>query len=429
MTGGRTRVAWFHCFSGIAGDMALGSLLDAGADLEEVVALLRRLDVDGWALDRETVHRAGIACTRAIVEVHDDVTARSAADVIAMVRAASLPTRVEHRALAVFAALADAEGRLHGRAPSEVHLHEVGGHDAIVDVVGTAAALEVLDIDEVTASPVAFGTGTVASAHGVLPNPPPAVLRLLEGAPAYGRPVAVELTTPTGAAILHALCTTYGPMPSMTLAASGYGAGAADLDGLANCTQVVVGTAAPARVGPGQPVAVLETNLDDATGEQLADALHSLLAAGALDAWVTAAVMKKGRPGHVLHVLCDPARAETLRAVLRRTTGTFGVRETSGRRWADARRMHEVVVTGATIRMKIGPERAKPEHDDVARAAAATGLPTHEIASRAEAAWRAGQASDLADADSANADSAGADLADADSAGADSAPGGTFSPG
>jgi len=396
VTSGGRRVAWFHCFSGIAGDMALGSLLDAGADLGEVLGLLRRLAVGGWTLDRETVLRAGISCTRAIVRVHDDETVRTAADVMAMVGAASLPIRVEQRALAVFAALAEVEGRLHGHPPSEVHFHEVGGHDAIVDVVGTAAALEVLGIDEIAASPIALGTGTVSSAHGMLPNPPPAVLRLLEGVPTYGRPVALELTTPTGAAILRALCTTYGPMPPMTLDASGYGAGSADLDGIANCTQVVVGTAVPARVGPGQPVTVLETNLDDVTGERLADALDALLAAGAMDAWVTPVVMKKGRPGHVLHALCDPARAEAIRTVLRHTTGTFGVRVTPGHRWADARRMDEVAVTGVTIRMKVGPERAKPEHDDVARAAAATGLPVHEIASRAEAVWRGDQGAEAA---------------------------------
>lgn len=389
MSDGGERVAWFHCFAGIAGDMALGSLLDAGADLREVEVMLGRLDIDGWTLECESVLRSGISCTRAIVRVQaPGPTARTAADVAAIVRAATLPARVERRALGVFGALAEAEGRLHRQPPSDVHFHEVGAHDAIVDVVGTAAALEVLGIDVVAASPVAVGTGEVTGAHGTLPNPAPAVVRLLEGVPTYGRLLPVELTTPTGAAILHALATSYGPMPAVTVAASGYGAGAADLDGLANCTQVVVGTATAPAIGPGQPVTVLETNLDDATGEQLADALTALLEAGAFDAWVTPAVMKKGRPGHVLHALCDPGRAEALRAVLRRTTGTFGVRETAGHRWADARRMEEVVVTGATVRMKVGPERAKPEHDDVSKAASATGLTAHEVASRAEEAWR-----------------------------------------
>ncbi|MGH8980844.1 MAG: nickel pincer cofactor biosynthesis protein LarC, partial [Acidimicrobiales bacterium] len=310
------RVAWFHCFAGIAGDMALGSLLDAGAELAEIVEILHRLPVVGWELDTETVLRSGISCTRAVVHVRaDDTTQRTAAQVASLVRTAALPARVEQRALAVFGALADAEGRVHHQAPHDVHFPEVGAHDAIVDVVGTAAALEVLGIDAVAASPVAVGTGTVAGAHGTLPNPAPAVVRLLEGAPTYGRPLPLELTTPTGAAILRALATSYGPMPAMTVTGSGYGAGSADLDGLPNCTQVVVGTASAEGPGPGHPVTVLETNLDDATGEQLADALAALLDGGALDAWVTPAVMKKGRPGQVLHALCDPSRADALRAV------------------------------------------------------------------------------------------------------------------
>lgn len=400
------RIAWFHCFAGIAGDMALGSLLDAGADEGEVVALLDRLPVDGWKLRVEPVLRGGIACTRAVVEVDGTAegggasgggTTRTHADVAAAVRAAALPERVERRALATFDALAHVEGTLHHTDPERVHFHEVGGHDALVDIVGTAAALEVLGVDTVAVSPIAVGTGTVRAAHGTLPNPPPAVLRLLEGFPTYGRPVPLELTTPTGAALVRALTspspsTAAGAMPAMTVQASGYGAGAAELDTLPNCTQVVLGEAphAPERAGPGQPVTVLETNLDDATGEQLAVAVASLLDGGALDAWVTPVVMKKGRPGHTVHVLCDPARAEELSDVLRRTTGSFGVRALQGERWPESRHFDEVVVEGHRVRVKVGLSRVKAEPQDVARVAAATGLGHQEVAFRAEAAWRRG---------------------------------------
>jgi uncharacterized protein (TIGR00299 family) protein len=384
-------VAWFHCFAGVAGDMVLGSLLDAGADVEEVLALLRRVPLPGWDLRREEALRGGVACTRAVVTAAGDAPARTHADLAGLVRSAGLPHRVTSRALAVFDALARAEAAVHRTDPARVHFHEVGGHDAVVDVVGTAAALEVLGVDEVTASPVAVGLGTVRSAHGVLPNPPPAVVRLLEGVPAYGRPVPVELTTPTGAALLAALAGSFGPMPAMEVRASGFGAGSAELDDLPNCTQVVVGQAAGAAAAGdagGQPVTQLEVNLDDVTGEQLALAVATLLDAGAHDAWVTPTVMKKGRPAHTVHALCDPAEAARLRGVLRSTTGSPGVRALEGRRWPAPRRVGTVEVAGEPVRVKAGPDRAKPEFDDVARAAARTGLPAHEVASRAEEAWR-----------------------------------------
>jgi uncharacterized protein (DUF111 family) len=224
----------------------------------------------------------------------------------------------------------------------------------------------------------------------LLPNPAPAVVRLLQGVPTYGRDVSVEITTPTGAAILAALASSFGAMPAMQIGSTGFGAGSRDLDDLPNCTQVVVGeagSAAPGSAG-GEPVAVLEANLDDATGEQLAHAVRTLLDAGAHDAWVTPIVMKKGRPGHTVHVLADPSLSESLRDVLRTTTGTFGVRVLRGERWPAARTIEPVDVAGLPVRMKVGGGRVKAEFDDVARVAAETGLSTGEVASRAEQAWR-----------------------------------------
>jgi pyridinium-3,5-bisthiocarboxylic acid mononucleotide nickel chelatase len=383
-------VAWFHCFSGIAGDMALGCLIDAGADLEEVRQLIRRVPFSGWELETEPVLRGGIACTRAVVSAPDDVVVRTHANIVELVRGARLPTRVEARSLAVFGVLADVEGRLHRRPAGQVHFHEVGGHDAIVDVVGTAAALEVLGVDEVVASPVATGSGMVRTSHGLLPNPAPAVVRLLEGVPTYGRDVLVELTTPTGAAILAALASSFGPLPAMEIGGTGFGAGSQDLDDLPNCTQVVLGAIGPVPgTGTGgQPVTVLEANLDDATGEQLAHALRSLLDAGAHDAWITPVVMKKGRPGHTIHVLADPSLGEALRDLLRVTTGSFGVRALHGERWPSARTIAPVEVAGFPVQVKAGGGRVKAEFDDVVRVSAETGLPLLEVSSRAEQAWR-----------------------------------------
>jgi hypothetical protein len=381
-------VAWFHCFAGIAGDMALGSLFDAGADVDEVRALLHRLELPGWELRVEEGLRGGIACTRVHVR-GDDVVVRTHGVISALIAGAALPPRVTERALAVFRSLAVVESALHRRPLDQVHFHEVGGHDSIVDIVGTAAALEVLGVDVVTASDVATGSGTVRSAHGWLPNPSPATVRLLEGIPSYGRDVRLELTTPTGAALLAALCSGFGPMPEMTIASSGFGGGAGELPDLPNCTQVVIGRRAePAGVGPGQRALVLETNLDDATGEQLGYAVAAALDAGAFDAWVTPVTMKKGRPGHVLHVLADPIHLEALRREMERSTGTMGIRAQSVERWPAARELGQVTLDGMTIRVKVTSGRAKPEFDDVAQVAAKTGAPLHEVASRAEEAWR-----------------------------------------
>ena len=316
-----SRLAWFHCFSGIAGDMAMGSLIDAGADVDEVRAMVERLPIHGWQLEAEAVLRCGIASTKAHVHAEETTVVRTASHIAALIEEARLPDRVRQRSLAVFSALANAEGRLHRRPPEQVHFHEVGSLDAIVDVVGTCSALEVLDIDIVYGSVVVTGTGMVRAAHGLLPNPAPAVVELLAsvGAPTRGIDLGVELTTPTGAALLAALASGFGPMPPMTIECSGFGAGSRDIDGQPNATQVVIGQPSDAVLG-GQPVVALEVNVDDATGETLAHAIGALLAAGAHDAWITPIVMKKGRPAYTVSVLADVALSEQLAEMLARET-------------------------------------------------------------------------------------------------------------
>lgn len=389
-------LAWFHCFSGIAGDMALGSLLDAGADLGEVCGLLDRLGIGGWSIEPEPVLRAGLAATQAGVRVKDDHVHRTFAAIEAMLAQAGLPPRVHRRSLAAFVAMAEVEGALHRRPPAQVHFHEVGSLDAIVDVVGTCAALEVLGVDEVRASAVTTGTGMVRAAHGMLPNPAPATVALLAraGAPTQGRNATVELTTPTGAALLAGLVPRrgFGPLPALVPTAVGYGAGARETDGTPNVTQVVLGTAVeddPAALG-GQPLVLVEANVDDATGEVLAYALAALLDAGAVDAWIVPVAMKKGRPGHVVSALCDTALAATVAKVLVGETGTLGVRATRVDRLAVERRFDQVEVGGEVVRMKVSPGRAKAEFDDAARAARVLGRPAREVVQLAEEAWRRG---------------------------------------
>ncbi|MGH9187326.1 MAG: nickel pincer cofactor biosynthesis protein LarC [Acidimicrobiales bacterium] len=382
-----TTVAWFHCFSGIAGDMALGALVDAGADVDEIRPLIERLPVDGWELRAEPVLVNGIAATRLHVRVMETSVVRTYAHIVGLIEEARLPGRVAARSLAVFRALAEAEGRLHRRPLEQVHFHEVGSLDALVDVVGTVAALEVMGVDEVTASPVAQGMGMIRTAHGLLPNPAPAVVELLRGAPTYGLDLTVELTTPTGAALLAALSVEWGPLPPMRVAATGFGAGSRQLEHRPNLVQVVVGERAEEAV-PGQPVILLEANLDDATGETLSHALAALLEAGAHDAWITPIVMKKGRPAHTVSALADPALTGQVAAVLATETGTLGVRGTRLERWPEARSDDEVEVQGFALRIKVSAGRVKVEHDDAARVARQTGLPLREVVSLAEEAGR-----------------------------------------
>ncbi len=334
MTGQRT--AWFNCFAGTAGDMTLGALVHAGASADEVAAIVAGLGLDGWALSFERVQRCGIAATKAHVVVHhdhdhdhDDHGHHRPYRVIRdLLDRADLPERVRRRAQASFALLADVEGQMHGIAAEDVEFHEVGSLDAIVDIVGSCAALEVLGVERVVCGPITTGLGTVRAAHGELPVPAPAVVELLarRGAPARGIHHDGELATPTGVALMVALAESFGPLPAMVVQSVGYGAGSADTAGRPNVVQVVVGTAGSGAGEPGQPVTLLEANVDDVTGEVVAHTIGALLAAGAHDAWATPIVMKKGRPAYTVHALCDAAVAPQVSDAMVRETGTLGLR-------------------------------------------------------------------------------------------------------
>ena len=392
-------VAWFNCQAGVAGDMTMASLVDAGADPDDVASTIAGLGVDGYALLFERVQRCGVSATGANVVVdhdhspHDDrarhgTPHRPAREVLALLDAADLPARVRGRARRVVLRLAEVEGAIHGVDPAEVEFHEVGALDSIVDVVGVCAALESLGIDEVWCSPIAVGHGEIRSAHGLIPNPAPATVALLAdaGAPSRGIDTTMEVSTPTGVALMTTLATGFGAMPAMSTGAVGYGAGTADTPERANVVQVVLGR----RSGPGDgaddegtPVALLEANVDDVTGEVLAHTIGRLLAAGAHDAWVTPIVMKKGRPANTVSVLCDPASVAALRSVVLHETGSLGVRSSMLRRWPQQRTEATVDVEGHTIRVKVAEHRAKVEFDDAAAAAVSLGLPVRAVLDRA----------------------------------------------
>ncbi len=385
-------VGWFNCSAGVAGDMLLGALVDAGADPAAITAVLDGLGVDGWALTFERVQRAGVMATRADVAIAQGDDAghvhRPVEAITALLDAAAIPEAVRIDAERVFDALARAEGGVHGIDPAEVELHEVGALDAIVDVVGVVAALHDLGITRIVSAPIATGYGNTSSAHGELPNPPPAVARLLASrrAPAVGVDTPMELATPTGVAVLVALAERFGPLPAMAVEAVGYGAGSADTAGRPNVVQVVVGTATDERATgqPGRAAIQLEVNVDDVSGEVVAHTVAALLAAGAHDAWATPIVMKKGRPAHTVAVLADPAAVEQLAAILLAETGSLGVRAHTVERWPQRRAEIVVDVDGHPVRVKVAAGRAKPEHDDAIVAAAALGRPLRDVLRDAE---------------------------------------------
>jgi uncharacterized protein (TIGR00299 family) protein len=381
--------AYFDCFAGVAGDMVLGALLDAGASERALRDGLDRLDLDPFELEVGPAVRGGIGATQVTVRAHGRAR-RTWADLRELLGAAELPEPVRRRALATFLRLAEAEGQVHRTAPEAVHFHEVGAVDAVVDVVGAALLLDDLGVTEVWASAVATGTGVVRGAHGVLPVPAPAVLELLRGAPLHAGGIEAELTTPTGAAILAASVSRFAELPPLRAARIGYGAGSRTHRELPNLLRVILGERIGVEPG-GDGGLVLEANIDDMTPELVPWVLDRLLEAGAADVWFTPIHMKKGRPGITLSVLCPPGAEAELRSVLWRETSTLGVRGLPISKWMLERRTVEVEVLGGKARVKLGLDQGAvvnvaPEFADCARLAAETGEPLKEVMARAQAA-------------------------------------------
>ncbi|ACU73775.1 protein of unknown function DUF111 [Catenulispora acidiphila DSM 44928] len=376
-------ICWINPFTGLAGDMLLAALLDAGAPLEQVRTAVAATGLTGWELTAERVSDHGLTGTRVRVRVTDHAAERRAAELIALASAAT-PPPVAARAVAALRAIAEVEARIHGADPAAVHLHELGGHDTVVDIVGVAAAMHALGVDDVVCAPLPLGTGRVRSAHGLIPAPAPATLALLAGAVVVGTDLPGETVTPTGAALLRALNARFDPVPAMTVRATGYGFGTRRLPDRPNVVAVTFGERQRGGGGgDGETVTVLETNLDDVTGEVLGHVIARSLEAGALDAWATPAVMKKGRPGHVLHLLVEQQDCDALQELLFAETGTLGVRRATVDRTVLPRHFETVHVDGVPVSVKHGPYGAKPEHDDLVAAAGRLGLPLRAVAERA----------------------------------------------
>lgn len=388
-------LAYFDCFSGAGGDMIVGALVDAGLNPDELRVRLMTLGLEGFALSISKVKKQGFAATR--FEVRLDESARRPHrhlhHIRGLVDGAELPDRVHARAMGIFERLAEAEARVHGTTVDQVHFHEVGAVDAVLDIVGACLALDLLRIDRVICSPIPVGSGTVRCEHGLMPVPAPATAELLKGVPLAPCDEPGEWTTPTAAAVLTAITNEYGPMPAMSVQAIGYGAGSREGPTRPNLLRVFLGETREHTHCDSDGVLILETNLDDASPQLIAHAMDRLFEAGALDVFAVPIVMKKSRPGTLLTVISKPADAETMERIVFSETPTFGLR----RRWSDRsilrRRIETVNTRFGSIRIKIGERTGcgvmvSPEYEDCKAAAVMHHVALREVISVAEQAWR-----------------------------------------
>ncbi|MEW6252510.1 MAG: nickel pincer cofactor biosynthesis protein LarC [Planctomycetota bacterium] len=389
------RCGYFDCFSGASGDMILAALVSAGVRIETLREVIQRLHLTGVEVEASHVRRSGLAGTHVHILVPPEAQRqhRHLPQIMEIIAGAGLPPVVADNARRIFHRLAAAEAAVHGIPPEQVHFHEVGAADAIVDVVGACVGLHELKIERVVCAPLPAGSGTVTCAHGVLPVPAPATAELLKGVPLAACDEPGELTTPTGAAILTTLAESFGPLPPMRIATIGYGAGTRENQSRPNILRLLVGEVeGPASVEGQDRVTVLETQVDDATGQMVAHAAARLLEAGALDVYAAPIVMKKGRPGQLLTVICGDADAAGLQDLLFAETTTFGIRRHECARRTLAREHMRVTTAFGPIRVKVGRSggrvvQAWPEYEDCAAAAREHGVALREVQAAALRAW------------------------------------------
>ncbi|GIV97928.1 MAG: UPF0272 protein [Herpetosiphonaceae bacterium] len=387
-------IIYFDCPTGISGDMALASLIDLGISLDDLRAGLATLPLEGWTLEARRLTNYGITGTQIRIATSERQPHRSFTDIQALIVASNLPEPVKERSITIFARLAEAEAAIHGVDPTTIHFHEVGAVDSILDIVGFALGLHLLGIEHVYASPLPLGSGWIETAHGPLPVPAPATLQLLAGAGAPTAPdngLRGELVTPTGAALL-ATCATFS-RPALVLRRVGYGFGQRDL-GRANALRAWLGETAPETDAQTPTTAVLlETNLDDQPGEQLAYTVERLLELGALDAWLTPVLMKKGRPAFILSALVPETLEDQAVTLIFRETTTLGVRRRRVERFVCERSISTVKTALGLVRVKEKRWRgellgAAPEYEDCARLAREHNIPLREVYELAlRAAW------------------------------------------
>jgi len=365
--------------------MLVGALADAGADQAAIIAALDSLET-GARLSFERVKRCGIAATKFHVAVAETKTHRHLSHILKMIERAALADRAKQNAAAVFQRLGEAEAAVHQVPIDHVHFHEVGAADSIADIVGACVAFDLLDVTAIVSSALNVGSGTAKTEHGLLPVPAPATAALLRGRPVYAEGPAVELTTPTGAALAVTLAREFGPLPPMAISSNGYGAGGYDFPDRANVLRVILGRESGATEATA--IAVLEANIDDLSPQILAYAMDRLLEQGALDVTLQPIVMKKGRPGTLLRVLARPEDREVLAQTIFNETSTLGLRIDSAERRVQARRWIEVETPHGKVRMKVSGEGAyAPEYEDCRRIAQEAGVPLKQVIAEANFAY------------------------------------------
>jgi len=401
------RVAYLNCFSGISGDMLLGALVDAGVPLASLEETTAALNV-GARLEARKVSRGGLAATKVDVitpdtphehehehhhHPHTHAAHRSLSAILGIIAAAPLADRVKQRSSRAFQLLGEAEAAIHSIPIEEVHFHEVGAIDTIVDIVCAAAGAELLNVDRWLASPLNVGSGTVLCQHGMLPVPAPATLALLGDAPVYAAGPPMERVTPTGAALLRMLDVRYLPLPVMRVSATGYGAGGRETPGQPNLLRLLVGDQDAAIDGAVESIAIIETVIDDSTPQLLAYVSELLLASGAWDVYRVAVQMKKGRAGVQLTVLCSPDRIAALREIVLSETTTIGLHWRIENKIALAREFAEVETAWGKVRIKIARwpsgkiANAAPEYEDCRQIAAAHSIPLKRVMEEAMQAF------------------------------------------
>jgi len=374
-------ICYLDAFSGISGDMLVGALADAGASQSAIADALASLET-GAGVSFEKVKRAGIAATKFHVSAPETSCHRDLEHILRMIEKAAVSGRVKRNASAVFRRLGEVEAAVHQVPVEKVHFHEVGAVDSIADIVGACVGFDLLGAETIVCSPLNLGSGTVRTEHGELPVPAPATAALVTGRPVYSKGPAVELTTPTGAALATTLASGFGVMPPMRLERSGYGAGGRDFPDRANVLRVIFGEATGAE--EATTVSVLEANIDDSSPQVLAYASERLFAGGALDVTMQPVEMKKNRPGVLLRVIAKPEQRDALADIIFRETSTLGLRIYEAERRVQSRRWVEVETAHGKVRMKISGEGSyAPEYEDCRRLALETGVPLRQIIAEA----------------------------------------------
>ena len=380
--------AYFDCFSGISGDMTLGALVDGGVSIDSLRAELAKLNLAGYELNAEKVKRAGIAATKVHVIIDEkDQKARHLSDILAIIDSSSLSTSIKEKSGRIFKRLADAEAKVHGTTPDKIHFHEVGALDSIVDNVGAVIGLELLGITEIMTSAVNVGSGTIQTSHGLLPIPAPATAEMLSGIPFYQSPTQFELATPTGAAIISTLGTSFGAMPLMKVDRIAYGAGDQDFPGRPNVLRLLIGE--PAARYDEDTSLVIETNIDDMNPQVYDYLIERLMTQGAQDVYLAPIIMKKGRPALLLSVLTDKSKIDTILDTIFRETTSIGVRIQEVGRKKLSREIQEVETVYGTIRVKISRSgddalTVTPEYEDCRKIAEEKRVPLKRVMEEAK---------------------------------------------